>query len=125
MTEPSALPSRAGQADGEQVLVRWRAGRTQGSRRLVAGHLYLTTRRLVFAPNALEAQLNGAYYQTYLSSIVDLGRQPKDTSQLLGGSIRDRVWVEIDDRSVERFRVKDIDEVVARISAAARQAKQV
>lgn len=103
----------------ERVLARWMAGRTQSSLRLVGGHLYLTTRRLLFVPNAIERSLVGNAWQGDLTTVVDAGKQKRDLSQLLGGSIRDRLWVEFDDLAIERFRVKHLDEVLAQVRAAA------
>jgi hypothetical protein len=119
MTEQLRLPPRVKQFEDERVLGRWRASRTQSSLRLVHGHLYLTTRRLVFAPYDWDAALSGVYLQCGLNGILGLGRQERDTSQVLGGSLRERLWIEYDDFSVERFRVKNIDGVIAQIRAAA------
>jgi hypothetical protein len=119
MTEQLRLPPRVKQLEDEQVLGRWRASRTQSSLRLVHGHLYLTTRRLVFAPHDWDAALSGVYIQCGLNGILGLCRQERDTSQILGGSLRERLCIEFDDFSVERFRVKDIDDVIAQIRAAA------
>jgi hypothetical protein len=119
MTEQLRLPPRVKQLEDERVLGRWRASRTQSSLRLVHGHLYLTTRRLVFAPYDWDAALSGVYIQCGLNGILGLGRQERDTSQVLGGSLRERLWIEFDDFSVERFRVKNIDDVIAQIRAVA------
>jgi hypothetical protein len=119
MAEQLRLPPRVKQLEDERVLGRWRASRTQSSLRLVHGHLYLTTRRLVFAPYDWDAALSGVYIQCGLNGILGLGRQVRDTSQVLGGSLRERLWIEFDDFSVERFRVKNIDDVIAQIRAVA------
>jgi hypothetical protein len=86
---------------------------------LVRGYLYLTTRRLVFAPHEWEAALFGVYIRSGLGNITKICRQDRDMSQVLGGSLRDRMRIEFDDLSVEKFWVKDIDDVSAQIRAAA------
>ena len=120
MSTQLRLPARVRPLADEQVIGRWRAARTQSSLRLVHGNLYLTTRRLVFAPHEWEVTLMGVYIQSGLGNIVEIWRQHKDMSQVLGGSLRDRLCIEFDDRSVERFRVTDINEVIIQIRAAAR-----
>ena len=81
--------------------------------------MYLTTRRLFFVPNAIERSLIGDPWQRDLTAVVEAGKQKKDLSQLFGGSVRDRLWVEFDDHAIERFRVRHLDEVIAQVRAAA------
>jgi hypothetical protein len=118
VTESARLPSEIEAFGGETVLHWWRAGRTQSSYRLVGGKLYLTNFRLIFAPNQIEVLLAAGYWNAGINTIVALGRQEKDLSQLLGGSIRDRLWIKFRNRSVERFRVKNIDLVAETIRLA-------
>jgi hypothetical protein len=118
VTQELHLPREVGKLEDEQVLARWMAGRTQSSRRLVGGNLYLTTQRLMFTPRASDALLDGEYWRAYHRDIVSLGRLRKDLSQILGGSLRDRLLVEYNDGDVERFRINEIDDVIEQIWAA-------
>jgi hypothetical protein len=120
VTQELQFPSEVGQLEDEQVLARWMAGRTQSSRRLVGGYLYLTSQRLVFTPRVSDAVLDGAYWRAYHADIVDLGRLRKDLSQILGGSLRDRLWIEYNDGAVERFRVQRLDDVIEQIRTVAK-----
>jgi hypothetical protein len=118
VTQTQQLPPQVARVGGETVMHRWRAGRTQSTHRLVGGALYLTTVRLVFAPHRIEAILSGIYWQGGLDALVDIGLQERDSSQILGGSLRDRLWVRFEDLSVERFVVNDIDAVAHAVESA-------
>lgn len=116
MSQMFRLPPGVGQFEDEWIHVRWRAYRTQNSRRMVRGHLFLTSLRLVFWPTPLRAVMfDGQYWLADHTQVTDVGRQPRDTSQLFGGSYRDRLRINLDDRSVEKFGVPDLDSTIAQI----------
>jgi hypothetical protein len=48
-----------GLGTGEHVLRRWSGNHLQGRHRAVGGHLYLTSRRLVFRPHLVDHALGG------------------------------------------------------------------
>lgn len=110
------LPPGVGQIEDEWVYAQWRAFRTQNSRRLVRGRLYLTNVRLVFWPAPYSAVVfGGQYWLACHTQVTDVGCQSRDASQIFGGSFRDRLRINLDDRSVEKFIVPNLDATIAQI----------
>lgn len=111
------LPAGVASVEGEQVLERWRANRVQTSNRAVGGHLYVTSCRLVFKAHAFDTALMGVSLQLPLAGISEVGRRPCDFSQIMAGSLRDRLELLLVDGTVELFVVNKLDAVIEKIEA--------
>lgn len=103
------------------MLACWNAWRTQNSRRFARGWLYLTNYRVAFQPRPYSEAFEGEYWHFRLCDIDDVRRLPKDGSQILGGSFRDRMLIQLGDGIVHLFVVRDLDEVMERIRAAVKE----
>lgn len=113
---------RSGLAAGERQLERWRANRTQSSRRAVGGHLHLTDRRLLFEPHAFDASLAGRTVSVPLPDITDVTRVPRDLGDFFGGGLRARLAV-VTPRETHLFVVDDVGGKVERIQQERRRAQ--
>jgi len=80
--------------------------------------LYLTTARLLFEPNRVDAATGGSRWSVPLSAIVSVDVAPRDGS-LFNGGLRSRLRIGLADGSVELFVVNRLDEVIRVISQAA------
>ena len=101
--------------EGESVLWSVRANRQQGSRRAVGGRFHLTTERLVFTPHLLDAALGGRPWVAERSEIVRISKEPRDASKLLGGGLRGRLRIEIQEEPPKFFVVNELNEVINRL----------
>ncbi|MFF0544723.1 hypothetical protein ACWEVD_12350 [Nocardia thailandica] len=99
----------------EKVVWRQLANRTQG-KRAVGGRLYLTSRRLLFTPNRLDAATGGRRWEVPLEQVRGLGRENPDGG-LFSGGLRTRLRVDTD-TGAELFVVGEVDEVIAVLQAA-------
>jgi hypothetical protein len=106
--------------NSETVIWRHLANRTQSMNRAVGGCLYLTSARLLFEPNRVDAATGGQAWSASLLSIKAVGRQPRDGSPFSGGS-RDRLIVELADGTAEMFIVNGLEEVIGVLQQAASQ----
>lgn len=124
MTKDLRLPAKVTQLDGEVVIERWRANRTQTSTRAVGGHLYLTNRRIVFAPHILDSVLEGAFWIVALADVRQIDRHKRDLSQILGGSIRDRLEIVRTDGTADLFVVNKLDSVMEKLERCLREIRE-
>lgn len=83
--------------------------------------MYLTNHRVVFQPRPYSGFFDGQRCWFLLSEIDDVRLLPRDRSQLLGGSFRDRVLVEMDNGVENLFAVRHPDELIARIRTAVKE----
>jgi hypothetical protein len=74
--------------DDEQLIWSRRANRTQGPARAVGGRLYLTNRRLLFLPHALDGDIEGHVWWCPVSEIADIGEEPRTWNPFDGGMRR-------------------------------------
>lgn len=98
---------------GEEIRWEARANRFQQKIRSVGGRLYLTDRRLIFAPNKFETRIGG---KPWTSRLLDLEQAFSD------GSIR-TVRVVTKGGEGQRFVVGQKTEAAVAIDAAIRTAK--
>lgn len=98
---------------GEEIRWEARANRFQQKIRSVGGRLYLTDRRLIFAPNKFETRIGG---KAWTARLLDLEQAFSD------GSIR-TVRVVAKGGEGQRFVVGQKTETAATIDAAIRAAK--
>jgi hypothetical protein len=106
VTKHEARPS-------ESLVWSTKANRTQG-RGSRGGKLYLTTERLLFSPHLFDAAFGGESCSIELSSVAEVGVQPKGGTTL-GGGLRDRLRVALNDGTEHLFVVNGLDAAVARI----------
>jgi hypothetical protein len=107
-----------GLEQGEEL--RWQRGanRTQGSR-AIGGRLFLTSWRLVFMPNRLDALLGARPWAAPLAAVRGVGVQPRDGNAFSGG-LRSRLRLDFD-HGPELFVINNLDDVVAMLRAATAQ----
>lgn len=98
---------------GEEIRWEARANRFQQKIRSVGGRLYLTDRRLIFAPNKFETRIGGKPWTARLLALEQA---------FADGSIR-TVRVVAKDGQGQRFVVGQKTETAATIDAAIRAAK--
>jgi hypothetical protein len=113
----AARASKFQVAAGETLLDSFRVNRTQGNR-AVGGHLYLTSRRLVFLPHWLDASTGGHEWSVALADVSSADVAPRGRG-LFDGSMRARLRVTATG-GVEHFVVSRVSEVAARIDEARR-----
>jgi hypothetical protein len=103
---------------GEQVEWSKAANRFQGSR-AVGGRLALTDRRLVFAPNRLDALLMGRRWAVPLEQIRSVGVEPRGSGNksLFGGNLRNRLRIRSGDGE-ELFVINEVEDVLSRLTEA-------
>ncbi len=99
--------------DGEEVLWEARANRFQHKIRAIGGRVYLTDRRLVFAPHKFDARIGGKIWSARLA---DLDRA------FVRGPLKS-VRVVADGGEEQRFVIWPRVESAARIDAAIKAAK--
>ena len=90
--------------DDERWVSHLAANRSQG-KRAVGGGLHLTTQRLLFSPNVIDARLGGKPWSCALSEIASVGIERGRFSllELFSGGLRDRLRVDLHDGRRERF----------------------
>lgn len=81
-------------APDEKFLRSFAANRMQG-RRAVGGGLHLTTRRILFCPNAIDARLGGKRWECSHADVTGIGVEPASTS----------FWAMFTSARIERLRV--------------------
>ena len=103
---------------GESILDSWPANRTQSRNRAVGGCLFLTTQRLAFVPNLMDAAFAGRDASMPLHRIMSVGLQPREFSfrHLFDGGLRTRLRVETDSGAHELFVVQEPAELQRKIS---------
>lgn len=104
---------------GEVIHDSWSANRTQHAQRAVGGRLFLTTHRLVFEPNTVDAALAGRPWAAALEDIDHAGVTGIDLSQFFGGGLRRRLMVVFEDGTDALFVVNAAARKAAAITAAA------
>ncbi len=84
-------------ATDETWVAHYAANRSQG-RRAVGGGLHLTTHRVLFSPNRIDASLGGEAWSCALTEIASLGIQPGKfaLADLFSGGLRARLRINRD-----------------------------
>ena len=111
------LPNDVAALDGEVVVSRRWANRTQSRFRAAGGRLYLTNRRVLFRPHAVDATLAGEYWHAPLTSITEVGKQKPTLRGTMNGGIRTRLRITVDDGTAELFVVNKLDTVISEIQS--------
>ncbi|MBF6176908.1 hypothetical protein [Nocardia otitidiscaviarum] len=102
--------------DGENVTWRRPANRTQGGR-AVGGTLYLTSTRLRFEPNRMDALMGGRSWSAPRTSVTAVGTEAR-TGGLFDGGMRNRLRVDLREGAPELFVVGKLDETIETLRAA-------
>lgn len=91
-------------ADDERWILHLAANRTQG-RRAVGGGLHVTTYRLLFCPNVIDARLGGQAWSCAHAEIGAIGIQPRRFSllELFSGGLVERLRFDLVDGRSEMF----------------------
>jgi hypothetical protein len=100
---------------GEVVHSYRRANRTQSDQRSVGGWLYFTNHRLAFHPHKFDAALAGEQWWMPWERIAGVGKEKKSLRAIQGGSLRDRLRIELDDGSIELFVINKLDTMIAEV----------
>ena len=101
---------------GEAVVLSIAANHSVGATTR-GGKLWLTNKRLVFAPHALDRGLGASSVSIPLSQIKDVGKEAAGCSPLkiFSGGIRSRLRIETVEGKVYLFVVNGLERVVAQI----------
>jgi hypothetical protein len=80
----------------EQWVAHHAANRTQ-SHRAVGGGLHVTTQRLLFRPNAVDAKLGGDAWECLLADVAAVGVEPAHfaLAEVFSGGLRSRLAVSL------------------------------
>jgi hypothetical protein len=91
-------------ADNEQWVAHLAANRSQG-KRAVGGGLHVTTERLLFCPNAIDARLGGKPWSCTRAEVAGVGVQRPSYSplELFSGGLVDRLRFDLNDGRRELF----------------------
>jgi len=101
---------------GETLMMRIGANHTEGSTAR-GGWIWLTDRRLLFAPHGLDASLGASRVEIPLAQIANVGKEPGGCGPgaWFSGGLRARLRVETADGTRHLFVVNGLDTVIARI----------
>jgi len=114
-------------AASEDVLWTRGANREQSPLRYTGGRLLLTSNRLIFQPNRLDALTRGLPWSADLASVAKVGVEPRGpTVPFLGltARYRNRLRVELQDGQVEVFVINHLATVVPLLTAALNEHRQ-
>jgi hypothetical protein len=89
---------------GEEIVWSARANRAQGGR-AVGGKLYVTDRRMMFAPNRIEQRLKGCEWSCSVGAVREIGVKQRGGNPFSGG-VRRRLRVALAEKD-ELFVVDD------------------
>jgi hypothetical protein len=105
-------------AENERWFIHLAANRTQG-KRAVGGGLHVTTQRLLFCPNVIDARLGGKPWSCALSEISSVGVQMRRFSlvELFSGGLADRLRFDLRDGGRELFVVSQPAQRAAELRA--------
>lgn len=105
---------------GEQVVMTKSANFSQNPQRAVGGKLWLTNRRVLFAPHGFDRALAGESVEIPLARVAEVGKEPVNLRHFFGGGIRARLRIATVDGAVYLFVVNGLHAVIAQIRDAAR-----
>lgn len=103
---------------GEELRWQRSANRTRGSR-AIGGRLFLTSRRLVFMPNRVDALFTARPWAAPLGAVRDVGVESRDGNPFSGG-LRKRLRLDFD-HGPELFVIRNLDDVVTMMREATAQ----
>ncbi len=90
--------------------VRWRrAANHEQSGIARGGRLFLTSRRLIFAPNRLDFRMGGQDWEAPLDLVNDIEVADRALREMMGGGMRRRLRVILSGGSEELFVINDAE----------------
>lgn len=99
---------------GERLVWSVAANHDQADR-AVGGKLFVTSQRLVFTANRIEARMRGIDWETPLETVSDCAVADRELKKALAGGMRRRLRLVLTDGSEELFVVKDAEEAAKEI----------
>lgn len=100
----------------ENILLSYPANNTQG-KRAVGGKLFVTSNRLIFIPNRIDAFFRGKSWATNIHNVVDVGYDKPDFSimNIFSGAWRDRLKISLVDEKPQFFVVNNLISVINKL----------
>ncbi|WP_306359567.1 hypothetical protein [Nocardia sp. CC227C] len=83
----------------------------------MGGTLYLTSARLCFEPNRLDALMSGRSWSAARASVIAVGTEAR-SGGLFDGGLRARLRIDLREGAPELFVVGKLDETVATLRTA-------
>lgn len=104
--------------DDEHWVAHHAANRTQG-KRAVGGALHVTTHRLLFSPNVIDARFGGKAWSCLLGDIHALGVEPRRWSllELFSGGLAERMRIDLRNDTRELFVIRKPAERIEELRA--------
>lgn len=109
--------------EGEAIVWRRAANRTQSGRRAVGGRLFMTRGRLLFEPSRFDAAFRGQAWECWLTNISGVSNEAAG-GDLLSGGLRKRLRLDLADGSAELFVVNHVHEAMEIVRRAMDEAVQ-
>jgi len=105
--------------EGEEIALSYPSNHTQG-KRAVGGKLFVTNKRIAFAPNRLDANLGGHAMEVPLSRITQITTDAPRIrlSEIFSGALTTRLAIHAGTDQVDFFVVSNPDIVANQITAA-------
>jgi hypothetical protein len=94
--------------EGERFVAHYPANRSQG-KRAVGGGLHVTTQRLLFHPNRIDAGLGGKAWSCAVADVVGVGVEPGrpfSLFEMFSGGTRDRLRLDLRDGTCALFAMR-------------------
>ena len=113
--------------DDETVLGSFHVNRLRLTGRPIGGKLFLTDRRLLFSPHLIDAWFGGNKHGIELAHVAAVRRDSLDVGGGRGAETddsRDILAIDVDDGSVDRYVIDDLEAAIADIEAAIVDARQ-
>lgn len=101
--------------EGETEIFSVLANRTQSTNRAVGGKLFVTNRRLLFAPHLFDAVLGGETRAILLSEIAAVSKQ-EAAGDTFGGGLRSRLRIDLKS-GAEFFIVNKLDQLIEKLQS--------
>ncbi len=100
----------------ERSIAHHAANRAQG-KRAVGGGLHVTTQRLLFCPNLIDARMGGKSWECRLPEIASVGLQPRRLAltELFSGGLSNRLRIDLRNGSHELFVIGAIEKRIAEL----------
>ena len=108
--------------DGEEPILSYPANHTQG-KRAVGGKLFITSCRIAFAPNRLDAKMGGDSWEMRISNFCSAGTDNPRVriSEIFSGALRTRLSIHSEKGEVQYFVVGKPEAVASEIGDAIHQ----
>lgn len=102
--------------DGETEVFSVLANRTQSTNRAVGGKLFVTNRRLLFAPHLFDSILGGETRTIFLTEITQISTQNAG-GDTFGGGLRNRLRIDLKNGANELFVINKLDKIIDKLQS--------